>query len=493
MRYAPARGTLANIMTDGRLETGLSRMKGRQVLDLAASQLGVRNLTAASVEAPRVEDRVYTSNDKLWRALIGERVRATAVVKLEDFWLSEWFPLRPGLFHTQRGRANRQRANRYLLTGPGASPDALREFHNIFGRNISPEILNRFKAESTYVYSPHGKTMMLDGGIGCIRLKSNQLSTGRVWFMGAASTPMAHQGIPIALPDNLYGKFIDRIATDGSICCTLTGQLHHVPPDFDPLYRDLVDIPQVYVLVDQLKPSTHAANTFFVADGAVMVEAKSGGRPPEGAWDMADGIYAAFISFFPCMPNAVSIAAKWLADVYVGEVVRGRVLTDFDEQVRRFDGTMFSLEQVMGGRVSRIDAERLLGSRCAASPHEVQQFIQRIETVNGDVRNLSITGSGNAVAGDGSAAAGSGGAAAVGASAAAAQGATAKVEHSSALAELAKRARASRWAKTFGAIALIATGAATALLALNVTDVGIAGYILAVIAVAVGVIPLFSG
>ena len=423
-------GTLPDTMTDDTLEAGLSRMTGRQVLDLSTSQLGVRNLIATPVEVPKGADRAYRSNDELWHALLNERLRATAVIRLENFWLSEWFPLRPGLFHTRRGRDNRERANRYLLTGPGVSPDALREFHNLFRRDISPDILNRFRLESTYVYSPHGKTMMLDGGVGCIRLKPKQLPAGQVWFMGATSKPSAHQGVPVALPDHLYQRFIDQIATEGSIRCTLTGQLRHVPPDFDPLYRGLVGIPQVYVLVDELEPSRNETDVFFIADGAVMVKGKSGGPPPEGTWDLADGIYAAFVSFLPRIPNAISLAAQWLADVYVAEVLGGRVLTDFDEQIRRFDGTTFSLEHVMGGRISTVDAEHLL-TRCGASPHEVQQFIQRIEIVNGDVRNVNIVGSGNVVAGDGSAAAGPGGAAAAGTSAAATQGATAEVRHSS--------------------------------------------------------------
>ena len=81
----PSSGTLHCAMADDTQETGLARLKGGQVLDFSASQLGVRNLTAVPVEAPRTKDRVYRSNDELWRALLSERVRATAVVKLEDF------------------------------------------------------------------------------------------------------------------------------------------------------------------------------------------------------------------------------------------------------------------------------------------------------------------------------------------------------------------------------------------------------------------------
>ncbi len=110
--------------------------------------------------------------------------------------------------------------------------------------------------------------------------------------------------------------------------------------------------------------------------------------------------------------------------------------------------------------------------------------------MNGEVRNLIVSGSGHVVASDGSAASGLGGASAVGGSAAAAQGSTAHVVRPSAIARLAKRAATSRWVKVSGVVALMATAAATALVALNVTGIAIAGLILAVIAVVVGVVPM---
>ena len=67
-------------MTKGGLGTGLSPARGDQVLGLTAAQLGVRNLGASQVKSPNARDRVYTSNEELWHALLGEHLRATAVV-----------------------------------------------------------------------------------------------------------------------------------------------------------------------------------------------------------------------------------------------------------------------------------------------------------------------------------------------------------------------------------------------------------------------------
>jgi hypothetical protein len=55
-----------------------------------------------------------------------------------------------------------------------------------------------------------------------------------------------------------------------------------------------------------------------------------------------------------------------------------------------------------------------------------------------------------------------------------------------------ERAKHSLLSTIGGAVALLATAAATGLLIFGVTNIGIAGYILAVIAIFVGSIPLFS-
>jgi hypothetical protein len=110
----------------------------------------------------------------------------------------------------------------------------------------------------------------------------------------------------------------------------------------------------------------------------------------------------------------------------------------------------------------------------------------------GDVKDSTVimghrntVGNDNIVAHEGAAAAGPKGAAATGESAAA-------TGQSSANAGFVDRAKNSRWVRAFAITALLATLAATGLLIAGVADLGIAGYILAVVAVAVGVIPLLS-
>jgi hypothetical protein len=448
-------------MMDVESGTGVSRARPEQVLGVTAAQIGLQNLRAQTAEFPRAEDKIYASNQALWQALIGERLRATAVVKLEDFWLSEWFPLRPGLFHTPKGYENRSRANGHRLTGPGVSNEALQRFQYIFGP-VAPQILERFQLRSSLVYDPYGKSFMLDGGVGCVRLKCKQIPEGRAWFMGASSSPIAHEGVPVALPNELYAKFIERITEKGFLRCSIIGKLAQIPDDFDPLYRDLIGIPQLYILADKLLPSESAGDTAFLSTGAVLIEARPSARAPEAPRHLGAGIYGAYVSFCPGKPNAIGTAVEWLEDIYVRQLLNGRVLTDFDEQVRRFSGTVFSLEQVMNGDISKTDAEHLL-VHSRAPLHEIHQVIEKIEIVNGDAWNIVST-----------------------------QGQTAVAGHSSARPSAVRRAKESRWARVFAGIALAATATATILLALKVTDIGIASYILAIIAIVVGVVPQLS-
>jgi|SRR5580704_16391989 hypothetical protein len=73
-------------------EAGISPATGDYMLAVAAAQLAQRNLAAPLPEAAcPVGDRAYTSNEELWHDLISDSVRAPAVIRLMDFWPSDWF------------------------------------------------------------------------------------------------------------------------------------------------------------------------------------------------------------------------------------------------------------------------------------------------------------------------------------------------------------------------------------------------------------------
>src|SRR5436309_3168861 len=58
--------------------------------------------------------RIFHSNNGIWEAILREKLRYNATVIFESFFLFEWFPRSPGLFHTDSGRFARQEARRNI-------------------------------------------------------------------------------------------------------------------------------------------------------------------------------------------------------------------------------------------------------------------------------------------------------------------------------------------------------------------------------------------
>jgi hypothetical protein len=101
-------------------------------------------------------------------------------------------------------------------------------------------------AKHTSVFLPEGKASMLEGGVGCIRLKPLENGEKVLWWMTASSSGVAHEGFPIAVPHIIYEEVFDQIVQRGSIRCDLIGRLKFLPDHFAPLYG-YASVPQVYL------------------------------------------------------------------------------------------------------------------------------------------------------------------------------------------------------------------------------------------------------
>jgi hypothetical protein len=314
---------------------------------------------------------------------------------LERFWLSEWLPLKPGLFHEPHARFAREKAERFTLAGSGADRHEIESFERGLGMRISPEISSRLRAlevadgqvidraDVVHVYLPSGKVSMLKGGIGCIRLRDKRVGGDTAWFMGASSTPIAHEGMVVALPVEQYARVIEDVTRHGALRCTLMGRLAYVPAELNALYRDVVGIPQMYLHVEEIAHEVAPYDENFLATGAVLVRtddiaAEHRARSP---WDLAPGIGAAYVTFQPSRPSSIEHATEWLAETYVRGVMRGTVATDFDETITWFPNTEFALDAVMRGHVSATAAAGLV-ARCGGSEHQKEMFVNQL-VING--------------------------------------------------------------------------------------------------------------
>ena len=200
------------------------------------------------------------------------------------------------------------------------------------------------------IFSPDGKMGMIDGGIGCVRLKPRPNRSDFRWFLGASSNGIVHEGIIVALNDEQRDCLIADIRKLGGLKCSITGKLQFFSSD-DPLSRGFGRrVPQLYLEAHRVKASVGTRRrpeqcprvTAIVTFASKMDE-----------WR---GLNASYVTFESGKRGAVDEAADWLEKVYVGAAYSGRVLTDFDEQTKRFESATFSLSKLLNGLVDRNEA-----------------------------------------------------------------------------------------------------------------------------------------
>lgn len=367
----------------------LPQPHGHDFQKVLASQLSLGDVgEGAAVVSTAVADRTYASNDHLWRDVFDQRLRVTRVVHLDDFVLSEWFPLSPGLFHTDYARVSRDEAQRHLLTGP----DRQTRLEEEIGRSLQPGALDQTTRNLLRVYSPRGKMSMMGGGVGCVRLNPRRLESDDVWFMSASSTPIAHEGFPVVLPAALYERFIDAIADAGGLRCRLTGRLHPVSDAFDALFRRVVGVPRIYLLAEQIEHrATHEDET-FIATGALTFEAPGAADPVVSGseWDPVPDLHAAYVTFASRNPHSIRAAAEWVSTSYVEGLFGGRVVSDFDEQIPRFAGAPLAVARLTTATLEPPAVVRIV-EKTRPSPQESQLFAQRAERLSPDARDFFIS------------------------------------------------------------------------------------------------------
>ena len=277
--------------------------------------------------------QTYMGDEGLWRDLrfgsLGEYRR----ISLSQFRLFDYVPRAPGLFHDDSARSAREEAFLYLDNRLGDAPAGVDA-----------------AAERDYrmVFAPQGKQSMLNGGIGCVRLRPIMVDGEVLHLMSATRSDEAHRGIPVALDDTDYSAVNERIGIEGTATCNLEGCLFAVPPELMDLFGDSLGCPRLYLRVDSLEvcddvpppqnPQVSVAVS-FTSD-----------------YQRRNGIYASYVTFTPGDNPSFDRAITWLNDVYVEGGYQGKIITDFDQSRSWFDGAALSLGAVM--RRSRNELDR---------------------------------------------------------------------------------------------------------------------------------------
>jgi len=280
--------------------------------------------------------RDYFDDETLWQDLRLGPLGEHGGIMLHRFRLFDYVPRAPGLYHDGNARFAREEAFRYLDDRLGDAPAhadaaAARDY--------------------TKVFAPQGKQSMLEGGIGCVRLRPIVIGDEVFQLMSATSSDEAHRGIPVAVGEADYLKVNERIGVDGVVLCDLQGRLVGVPPELVELFGNSPGCPRLYLRVDDLRicenlppperPQVSVAVS-FTSD-----------------YQRRNGIYASYVTFTPGDNPTFDRALTWLNDVYVEEGYQGKIITDFDQSRSWFDGAALSLGAVMRRSRSELD-QRIL-------------------------------------------------------------------------------------------------------------------------------------
>jgi hypothetical protein len=299
-----------------------------------------RSLLMKPEAGRRGRDRSYHASEAFWRDVLSERVGAERLVTLNQMRLFEWFPRNPGLFHTEQAEWARREAENHIRHIDPQTFSAYIALTDTFPDHAAPIRSVTWNARTTrgQIFTPRGKLSMLQGGIGCVRLRPAILNdSSRAWFMSATSSVSPDEGVPLLVPDDIFQNYIDRIREKGYATVSIRGRTRFIPERFTDICAARNGIPRLYVEVEEIEDGGPDEDFGLVSVAASFVAELEG----------KTSIYAAYVTFDPGHSGARANAARWLREEYVQGYYKGKLLTDFDQQAPTISNTLFSLDEVL--------------------------------------------------------------------------------------------------------------------------------------------------
>ena len=258
-------------------------------------------------------DKSYTDNEAFWMDALSRQHFLSMRVRLKGFQLTEWIPSSPGRYFTTEAQHSRQVAEKYSVP-------------------------NRNE------YNLDGKRLMILGGVGSFRLGARELNGKSYYFLGASSTGISHEGIPIALNESKYHQIIQMIKIYGGCNATLVGTLQLLPIDLSPIQYNR-DIPKYCLVLDDIENAQQSSYRRLFVTVAIAFQ---------GYDDIRDQ-YWSFCTFRPDpLDQGLHSAVSWLKDYVERYSVMKNppILADFDEHYpEHFDNPVeFSLVDIANSR-----------------------------------------------------------------------------------------------------------------------------------------------
>ncbi len=305
--------------------------------------------------SPNREDKFYFENSNFWTETllsynaIGQRIR------LKNFSLIEWLPSSPGLFFTGKAEVSRRKAEAHF---------------------------NALHRE----YLPLGKLEMILGGIGSVRLGSEQNMQLSKYYLCGTSSGASHEGVPLIVERSLYANIISEIKEKGYCKGDIIGTIEILQTEKSIIIFDR-EVPKYCIVVEDFIRSNERTENLTVTIATAF-------QTDNNSWRiMHDDSYSeyawTFCSFEPQRGDANLVnAVNWINEYAFRYSGSSEILCDFDEHKNHFDTVLFSQREIMSGRFNK------------GKLQEFSQFYQitinkvimgdNFESISGTVINRSI-------------------------------------------------------------------------------------------------------
>lgn len=304
------------------------------------------------------------SNEEAWKQFNEEQLYDTRRVTLDCFHLFEWYPLAPGKFHTREAQFHRLEAAHLMIRSE----------------------------DNRYYYTPQGKSEMLEGGIGAVRLRPTRVDGQDYYFMTASSNGVCHEGFPVLVPREFYGPLKESMQMFGAAPVVVSGEMRYVPKETVTFFETSREFPLLYLHADDIKildkPRTEITN--FMVSVAVSFRGEV-----QGHW----GEYVTYCTFDPASSESMQKAVDWIDNFYVQGQYKGTIITDFDDVRPHFPDAVFGLPKLRSGTLSEEQVRAFLKAQGFAESvgnkfllqynvyRQVTEVIQGDKYVIGDITN----------------------------------------------------------------------------------------------------------
>ncbi len=326
--------------------------------------IGLKNYIKSRVAKLKGDTTSYLKEESFWRDVIGTtytfnqpksptqletkkiRKRGT-LVKLKNFFITEWFPRCPGFYWTTEAHNLRQMAGKYRVSDYYESTSRFQKFYKYW------------KMDENVVLVPTGKMLMVLGGLGTTRLSTTVLDdeSNEYKILCATSSGRCDRGIPILVRKQVYEGIENELKEAKVIQADIEGFFSEISMDWEEKTvlktarrhetREWDEITNDWFKITKYIPN-HCLKLQNKISSITNIEKVSGIKFQATAWTLFkqhETPYSfTYAVFNPRIEETIQKASQFIneyVDYYSSD---GICLTEFDDEIRRLDNSpVFSL------------------------------------------------------------------------------------------------------------------------------------------------------